>query len=222
MTVSAEQKAMGSRGSAGGIVITDTKRLDLDLHILELRFEGARLVDPLAVEGLARSIERDGQIVPLIAAGDPSSGGRVVLVDGYRRVAALRRLGRDRALVECWPCDLAAAVLAVLANSRSRSFAAIEEALLLRELTQGLGLSQLEVARRCGRNDSWVNRRLKLISALPEQALAAVDIAAVATRADEYLEPAACAQEQACACTNPTAGEILPPHSCSARCGARR
>jgi len=174
VTVSAEQKAMGSRGSAGGIVITDTKRLDLDLHILELRFEGARLVDPLAVEGLARSIERDGQIVPLIAAGDPSSGGRVVLVDGYRRVAALRRLGRDRALVECWPCDLAAAVLAVLANSRSRSFAAIEEALLLRELTQGLGLSQLEVARRCGRNDSWVNRRLKLISALPEQALAAV------------------------------------------------
>ena len=174
MTVSAEQKAMGSRGSAGGIVITDTKRLDLDLHILELRFEGARLVDPLAVEGLARSIERDGQIVPLIAAGDPSSDGRVVLVDGYRRVAALRRLGWDRALVECWPCDLAAAVLAVLANSRSRSFAAIEEALLLRELTQGLGLSQLEVARRCGRNDSWVNRRLKLISALPEQALAAV------------------------------------------------
>ena len=52
--------------------------------------------------------------------------------------------------------------------------------------------------------------------------LAAVDIAAVATRADEYLEPAACAQEQACACTNPTAGEILPLHSCSARCGARR
>jgi len=52
--------------------------------------------------------------------------------------------------------------------------------------------------------------------------LATVNIAAVATRADEYLEPAACAQEQACACTNPTAGEILPPHSCSARCEARR
>jgi ParB family transcriptional regulator, chromosome partitioning protein len=165
---------MGRRGSAGRIVITDTKRLDLDLHLLELRFEGARLVDPLAVESLARSIERDGQIVPLIVAGDPSSGGRAVLVDGYRRVAALRRLGRDRAWAECWPCDLAEAVMGVLARSRSRSFAAIEEALLLRELTQGLGLSQLEVAHRCGRDDSWVNRRLKLLSALPEEALAAV------------------------------------------------
>jgi hypothetical protein len=28
------------------------------------------------------------------------------LIDGYRRVAALRRLGRDRALVERWPCEV--------------------------------------------------------------------------------------------------------------------
>jgi ParB family transcriptional regulator, chromosome partitioning protein len=171
VSVSAEREVMARCGSAGAM---EAKRLDLDLNLLELRFASARLVDPLAVGQLARAIERDGQIVPLIVAGDPASGGRAVLVDGYRRVAALRRLGRDRAWVECWPCDVAEAVLGVLARSRSRSFAAIEEALLLRELTQGLGLSQLEVARRCGRDESWVNRRLKLLSALPEAALAAV------------------------------------------------
>jgi ParB-like chromosome segregation protein Spo0J len=165
---------MAHRGSAGGGVATEAKRLDLDLNLLELRFQGARLLDQLAVEQLARAIERDGQIVPLIVAGDPANGGRAVLVDGYRRVAALRRLGRDQAWVECWPCDVAEAVLGVLARSRSRSFAAIEEALLLRSLTQELGLSQLDVARRCGRDESWVNRRLKLLSALPEAALAAV------------------------------------------------
>jgi ParB family transcriptional regulator, chromosome partitioning protein len=173
VTVSAEGEEEARWGSGGGAAAMEAKRLDLDLHLLELRFANARLVDALAVEQLARSIERDGQIVPLIVAGDPASGG-AVLVDGYRRVAALRRLGRDRAWVECWPCDVAEAVLGVLARSRSRSFAAIEEALLLRELTQGLGLSQLEVARRCGRDESWVNRRLKLLSALPEEALAAV------------------------------------------------
>jgi hypothetical protein len=42
----------------------DTPCLDLDLHRLELRFAGARLVEPRAVEGIARSIERGGQIVP--------------------------------------------------------------------------------------------------------------------------------------------------------------
>jgi ParB family transcriptional regulator, chromosome partitioning protein len=157
----------------------DTPCLDLDLHRLELRFAGARLVEPRAVEGIARSIERGGQIVPCIAVSDPpveprEGGGRLVLIDGYRRVAALRRLGRDTVRVECWPCNLAEALLGLLARNQGRPFAAIEEALLLRELVQGLGLSQQEVARRSGRDASWVTRRLQLISGLPDAALVAV------------------------------------------------
>jgi len=123
----------------------DAARLDVDLHLLELRFAGARLIEPQAVEKLARSIERDGQIVLCIVVGSPDGsdardGERLVLIDGYRRVAALRRLGRDRAFVERWPCNLAEALLGVLARAQNRSFAAIEEALLLRELTQAGGL----------------------------------------------------------------------------------
>jgi ParB family transcriptional regulator, chromosome partitioning protein len=157
----------------------DTQCLDLDLHRLDLRFAGARVAEPRAVERIARSIECGGQIVPCIAVADPpvqvlEGGERLVLIDGYRRIAALRRLGRDTARVECWTCDLAAGVLGVMARTQSRSFAAIEEALLVRELVQGLGLSQHEVARRCGRNVSWVSRRLQLLSGLPDTALAAV------------------------------------------------
>src|SRR5215468_1024482 len=155
-------------------------RLDVDLHVLELRFASARLIEPQAVEKLARSIERDGQIVPCVVvrasldSSEAKDGERLVLIDGYRRVAALRRLGRDRAFVERWPCDLAEALLGVLARAQNRSFAAIEEALLLRELTHGLGVSQRDAARRCGRDGSWVNRRLKLLSVLPEAAITAV------------------------------------------------
>ena len=145
-----------------------TARLDADLHLLDMRFAGARLLEPRAVERLARSIAREGQIIPCIVVGSPSDAAqateceRLVLVDGYRRVAALRQLGRDRASVERWACDLVEAVLGVLARAQSRSFAALEEALLLRELTQGFGWSQGEVARRCGRAVAWVNRRLQL------------------------------------------------------------
>ena len=158
----------------------DAARFEVDLHLLELRFAGARLIESQAVEKLSRSIERDGQIVPLIVVGgspnssEATDGERLVLIDGYRRVAALRRLGRDRASVERWPCEVAEAVMGVLARTQGRPFAAIEEALLLRELTQGLGVSQREAALRCGRDVSWVNRRLKLLSALPEAAVAAV------------------------------------------------
>jgi len=157
----------------------DTESLDLDLHRLELRFAGARLVEPRAVERIARSIECGGQLVPCIAVADPAAkgcggGDRLILIDGYRRVAALRRLGRDTARVECWPCSLAEALLGVLARSHSRPFAAIEEALLLRELVHGLALSQHEVGRRCGRDASWVSRRLQLLCGLPDAALVAV------------------------------------------------
>jgi ParB family transcriptional regulator, chromosome partitioning protein len=84
----------------------DATHLEVDLHLLELRFAGVRLIEPQAVEKLARSIERDGQIVPCVVvraspdSSDAKDGERLVLIDGYRRVAALRRLGRDRAFVE--------------------------------------------------------------------------------------------------------------------------
>jgi ParB family chromosome partitioning protein len=72
--------------------------LELDLHRLDLRFAGSRLVEPRAVARMAQSIERCGQIVPCIVVASGGAGAEaLVLVDGYRRVAALRRLGRDTA-----------------------------------------------------------------------------------------------------------------------------
>ena len=112
----------------------DSHRLELDLHRLDLRIAGSRLVEPQAVARIAQSIERCGQVVPCIVVPVPGGAGAGadpwVLVDGYRRVAALRRLGRDTASVERWTCGLAEAGLGVLARAQDRSFAAIEEALM--------------------------------------------------------------------------------------------
>jgi ParB-like chromosome segregation protein Spo0J len=164
---------------------------ETDLHRLELRFASLRLTEPAAVEHLARSIERCGQLIPCIAVVD-ARAAQWVLVDGYRRIAALRRLGRDTACVEPWTMDLAAALLAVLARAAARPFAAIEEALLLRELVQHLGLSEHEVARRSGRDVSWVSRRLQLVCALPEALLAAVRAGTVSSwAATRVLAPLA-------------------------------
>ena len=155
--------------------------LELDLHRLELRFADSRLIEPQAVARLAHSIEQCGQIVPCVVVATPESrdgegGGAsaLVLIDGYRRVGALRRLGRDTVSVEQWGCDLIAALLRVLAGTQDRAFATIEQALLLRTLVAEHGLSQHEVARRSGRDVSWVSRRLQLLSGLPDVALAAV------------------------------------------------
>jgi ParB family chromosome partitioning protein len=69
----------------------------LDLHRLELRYAELRVPDALAITRLARSIAVNGQLVPCIAvAGEESA---LILLDGYRRVAALRQLGKDTAEV---------------------------------------------------------------------------------------------------------------------------
>jgi len=165
--------------------------LEVDLHRLDLRFADARLLEPRAVDALARSIEESGQLIACIAVPEAGSN-RLVLVDGYRRILALRRLGRDTACVESWACDLAQALLRVLARANARPFAALEEALLLRELVHGQGLSEREVARRSGRDVSWVSRRLELVCALPDALLAAVRKGALSTwAATRVLAPLA-------------------------------
>ncbi len=147
--------------------------MEIDLHRLELRFAATRMADAPAVQRLANSIQDNGQLVECVAAGEPGDA-RVVLVDGYRRVAALGRLGRDTALVQCWSCTVGQALAQVLARSGSRPFMPIEQALLLRELIDAHGLTQRDAARQCGRDVSWVQRRLMLLGALPEALLEAV------------------------------------------------
>ncbi len=146
---------------------------ELDLHRLDLRYAATRVADPGATRQLTASLERCGQLVPCVTVQDPG-GSALVLIDGYRRIAALRRLGRDTVTVECWGCDLASALISLMVRRQDRGFAAIEQALLLRELVVREGLSQRELAARTGRDVSWVNRRLQLLVGLPNSVLAAV------------------------------------------------
>ena len=154
--------------------------MELELHRLELRFAVTRIADAVAVQRLANSIQENGQLVQCVAAGEPENAS-VVLIDGYRRVAALKQLGRDTALVQCWSCPVDKALTQVLARSGSRPFTPIEEAMLLRELIDAHGLTQREAACRCARDVSWVTRRLVLLSGLPEPLLQAVRSARVST-----------------------------------------
>jgi ParB-like chromosome segregation protein Spo0J len=147
-----------------------------------LRFAGVRVNDECAVRRLMQSIDACGQLVACLAVREGSEeAAPLVLIDGYRRVAALRRLGRDTARVRCSSSTLAQALAQLLACTQSRALAAIEQALLLRELIDGQHLSQREAARCCGRDASWVQRRLLLLHSLPEGVLEAVSAGSVSS-----------------------------------------
>lgn len=150
-----------------------TETLTLEHPQLALRYAALRLPDSAALAALTRSLERSGQLTACLAVPE-REGPAFVLLDGYRRVEALKRLGRDTVWVQVWHCPLAEGLGRVLARTQTRRSAAIEEALLLRELAEDSGLSQHELARRTGRDVSWVNRRLTLLNALSEELLAAL------------------------------------------------
>ncbi|MCP4379059.1 MAG: ParB N-terminal domain-containing protein, partial [bacterium] len=150
----------------------DIQTLESDLHRLDLRFASLRMRQPRVVNRLARSIEQNGQLVPVVAVAEQEN--RWVLIDGYLRIEALRRVSRDTAWVECWDCPLSQALLMVLVRVQARSWEALEEGAIIRELIQRFELSQREVARQSGRDVSWVNRRLSLVQELPEALFVAI------------------------------------------------
>lgn len=141
----------------------------LDLHALIPRFAPLRLRDPASLQRLLASIEQQGQLVPVVVVPDGDSDGHWVLIDGYRRLAVLQRLGADRIWVDVWARSVDEALLACLARGPERPWEAIEQAALIQELASRHSLQA--IAQQLGRDVSWVSRRLSLLKALPEDLL---------------------------------------------------
>jgi ParB-like chromosome segregation protein Spo0J len=143
--------------------------VEVDLHQLELRHRDLRIHDGKARRQLIGSVAEVGQQVPVVVVRDAE---RFVLIDGYLRVEALRRLHRDTAMATTWPLSEVEALLHHRHLEMAKR-AAIEDAWLLRRLREH-GLTMDELARRMCRSKSWVSRRLGLLDALATSAQEAV------------------------------------------------
>ena len=139
--------------------------LEMEIAHLELRYAYTRIIKRESLVVLAASIEQWGQIIPVITVAPR------VLIDGYRRVAALKLCKRDTVLAEHWSCKEDQALLRVLVSGSERRWDVVEQAALIRELMDGHKMSGVRVAERLGRHPSWVARRLSLLEALPEEIL---------------------------------------------------
>lgn len=138
---------------------------EIDLHRLDLRYAHTRVMCADSLLVLCASLEQFGQLSPLVCV----ARGPLVLIDGYRRVAALKRNRKDTAITEVWPCSEQEAILRLLA--KPRRWEALEEAALLRELLTSSELSRAGLARLLGKDPSWVTRRLDLLDGLNDRLL---------------------------------------------------
>jgi ParB/RepB/Spo0J family partition protein len=152
-------------------------RESIDLHRIDTPFADTRVHQPGAVRQLIASIEANGQQVPVIVV---QVDERLVLVDGYRRWQALGRLGRDTVCCRVWQCALPEALAQVLARHQARAFEPIEQAWLLSAMVAE-GMSQRALGECVGKDPSWVNRRLALLTALSEPLQEAVREGVIST-----------------------------------------
>jgi ParB-like chromosome segregation protein Spo0J len=162
--------------------------MELELHQLELRYEGLRKRHPVRERQILASLAEIGQQLPIVVIADAT---RFVVIDGYKRVRALRRLARDTVRGTRWEMPEVEALL-LERRLRCASEDALDQAWLIAELQERFGLSLEDLSRRFERSKSWVSRRFGLIHALPRSVHEQVRSGALSAHAAmKYLLPLA-------------------------------
>jgi ParB family chromosome partitioning protein len=188
--------------------------MQLELHQLDRRWEHLRVRQAARQRRLLASLAEAGQQTPIVVVAAEGQAERYVVIDGYKRIAALEQLGRDTVEAVVWPLSEAAAVLLERSLRLSEHETALEVGWLLAELEQRFGYGLKELARRFDRSVSWVSRRLALVELLPEPIQQQVREGQIAAQvAMKYLVPAARIHLEACQ----RMADIFAQHHCDTR-----
>jgi ParB family chromosome partitioning protein len=140
--------------------------MEMELHQLELRYERLRRRSARKERAVLASLSEIGQQVPVVVL--EVEGQQAVLLDGYKRVRALKRLGRDTVLATRWELPEPEALLLERLMRTAEAESPLEQGWLLKELSERFGLSASELAKRFDKSTSWVSRRQALVGELPE------------------------------------------------------
>ncbi len=141
--------------------------MELEFHLLDLKYQGLKGRNRKAESRLLASLVEQGQLSPIIVLPGKGDPPRHIVVDGFKRIRALKRIGRDTVKAVVWPEDEVSALIAINHLQRSVDRNALDDAFLIKALQDYHGLSYLEIGRRLGRSKSWVGRRLGLIMDFP-------------------------------------------------------
>jgi ParB-like chromosome segregation protein Spo0J len=69
--------------------------MQLEFRHLDRRWEHLRVCHPARQRQLLASLAESGQQTPIVVVAAEGLADRDVIIDGYKRIAALEQLGRD-------------------------------------------------------------------------------------------------------------------------------
>ena len=126
--------------------------MQLEFHQLDRRWEHLRVRHPARQRRLLASLAEAGQQTPIVVVVAEGQADRYLVIDGYKRLAALQQLGRDTVEAVIWPMSEAEALVLDRSLRFSEHETALEQGWLLAELEQRYGYGQEELARRFDRS----------------------------------------------------------------------
>jgi hypothetical protein len=125
----------------------------------------------------------------------------LVVIDGFKRIRALRQLRQDVVHAIRWDVSELEALLIHRSLRASQGESVLEQAWLLQELHGRFDVTMEDLARQLGRSPSWISRRLALVRELPDSVQDEVRQGRIAPHAAaKYLVPVARAKREDCEC----------------------
>src|SRR6516162_2595052 len=148
---------------------SDENLLELEFKEIGEHYGRYRLHLPEAERAMARSLERYGQLSPVVVCRRQE---RYELIDGFKRLGAARGQAHISHLTaRLLEADERTAKAAIYGLNRAGGHTReLEEAWIIQALVREDGMSQVEVAELLGRHKSWVCRSLALIERLGPKA----------------------------------------------------
>jgi len=135
-------------------------------RILPNPFQPRKLFEKDKIEELANSIRQYGIVQPLIVR--PKENGYEIIAGERRyRAAVMVGLKEVPVVIRSVP-DREMAELAIVENLQREDLHYLEEAEGLQQLIANFGLTQDELARRMGKNQSTIANKLRLLKLAPE------------------------------------------------------
>lgn len=147
-----------------GDVDQETRAAATELPLVRIRpnpYQPRGDMEPGALDDLARSIEANGLLQPIVVR---PVGDLFEIVAGERRYRAIQKLGWERApVITRTLTDEQMLVVALVENLQREDLSALEEAEGYQRLIDEFELTQEEVGRHVGRDRSTVTNALRLL-----------------------------------------------------------
>ena len=134
---------------------------EIELSVLDLRYESFRLKQAALEERLLGSIAQRGIEEPLEGVELKAAS---VLLNGFKRYRCARKLCLPTVPYACLGQDEATGILSLLRTSNNRALSILEQAAFIDELKNARQMSVAEIAAELSRSKAWVSVRLGLLA----------------------------------------------------------